>query len=144
MSPYQIHEVDGIEHQETIVRFNSLVPVIFPILTINHLTDGFWWIAFLDDEPVAFAGLVENVPFKGVGYFKRCHVMPDHHGHGIQFRMMMARELKARQLGWTQLVSECHASNNHSANNFRRAGFEQVWPEQPWARDSIYWAKALT
>jgi len=138
---YEVQEVGGLDNQATIEWFNSLDP-IFPPLTMHHLVKGFWWLAYLDDDPVAFAGMV---PFglPGVGYFKRCFVLPEHHGHGLQFRLMAARELKARQLGWTCLVSECRAGNEYSANNFRRAGFERFEPEQPWARDSIYWRKAL-
>ncbi len=143
MSAYQIHEVDGILNQDVIERFNSLVPATFPLLKLHHLELGYWWLAYHDEIPVAFAGMVPFDPFPSVGYFKRCYVLPNHHGHGLQYRLMMARELKARQLGWTMLVSECHASNEHSANNFRRAGFERADPEQPWARDSVYWLKHL-
>jgi L-amino acid N-acyltransferase YncA len=143
---YEIHEVDasapiiaGMIH-----RFNSRVQEWPPLLK-HHLENGFWWLAFIDEAfPIAFAGLVPFEPFPNIGYMKRCYVAPDHHGHGLQFRMMCARELKARQLGWTQLVSECRADNSYSAANFRRAGFERCDPEQCWGEPgSIYWVKNL-
>ena len=140
---YSLHEVDGVSHADTIHQFNSLIEE-WPSLKPHHLTDGYWWISYLEDEPIAFAGLCPFEPFTGVGYLKRCLVKPDHHGHGLQFRMLMARELKAKQLGWTTLVSECRESNTFSADNFRRAGFERCEPEQKWGEpNSIFWVKYL-
>lgn len=143
--PYRIEEVDGsdIDIAETIRRFNKMAPELFPPLTESHLTDGHWWFVYLDKEPVAFAGLVTFEPFSRVGYFKRCYVLPDHVGRGLQLRLMYVRETKARELGYHQIVSEC-AEDSHSNPNFRRAGFEQVEPEQPWGKPgSVYWRKYL-
>lgn len=142
--PYELREVDATDSEiaELILDFNRLEQS-WPPLQERHLEQGYWWMAYLDNEPVAFAGLVEMIPFPLVGYCKRCYVKPDHHGHGLQFRMLAARELKSKQLGWTMLVSECSADNSFSYANFRKAGFNQVDPEQPWARNSIYWVKVL-
>ena len=142
---YTIEEIDGEERANEISRFNSLAPETFPLLKPNHLTDGHWWLVYHNEiqEPVAFAGLVEMQPFHRVGYFKRCYVMPDHVGHGLQLRLMFVREVKARELGYTQIVSEC-SPDSHSNHNFRRAGFEMVCPEQIWGKPgSIYWGKML-
>jgi RimJ/RimL family protein N-acetyltransferase len=140
--PYRVEEVNGETFSATIAEFNQLISV-WPPLKPNHYSDGYWWITFLQDEPVAFAGLVPFEPFPNIGYCKRCLVKPDHHGHGLQFRMLAARELKAKQLGWTHLVSECLIDNLWSAANFRKAGYRQCEPEQPWAKNSIYWVKEL-
>ena len=95
-------------------------------------------------EPVAFAGLVPFEPFPNIGYCKRCFVKPDHHGHGLQFRTLMARELKCRQLNWHTLVSECAEQNFWSVANMRKAGFQQCEPEQKWGSPgSTYWVKYL-
>lgn len=143
---YSITEVDGIANADVISQLNELIPE-WPELQPRHFANGYWWFCHLDDdpEPVAFAGLVPDEPFDlvGVGYLKRCLVKPDHHGRGLQFRMLMAREMKAKQLGWKMLVSECHESNFWSAGNFRKAGYSQCEPEQPWAKDSVYWVKYL-
>jgi GNAT superfamily N-acetyltransferase len=139
---YEIAEVNGVHLSYTIDAMNRLDP-FFPELQERHIVSGYWWLAYLNDDPVAFAGMVPMEPFPGVGYFKRCLVKQGHHGHGLQYRLMKARELKARQLGWTMLVSECRADNEHSANNFRRAGFDEFEPEQPWAVDSIFFKKTL-
>lgn len=144
MYSYEIHEVDGVQNADLLDSLNALEPEIFPALETRHYENGYWWIAYLKDEPVAFSGLVPFEPFPLVGYYKRCFVMPDHYGHGIQFRMMVVRELKARQLGWKMLVSECGENNHFSASNFRKAMFERMMPEQKWgAAGSIYWVKVL-
>ena len=139
---YQIHEVDGVTFSDTINAFNKLVPE-WPVLQPRHFSRGYWWLAYLGENPVAFAGLVPFEPLPNIGYLKRCYVNPDHHGHGLQFGLMVARETKAKQLGWTHLVSECRVNNKHSIANFTKAGFIQCEPEQPWERDSVYWVKAI-
>jgi len=139
---YVMAEVDGADHVETINSLNALEPY-FPPLLERHFTDGFWWLVYKGDKAVAFAGLVPFEPFKGYGFLKRCLVKPDDHGHGLQFRLMCSRELKARQLGMSYLISECLETNCYSITNHRRAGFEPFEPEQPWSRNTIYWIKTL-
>ncbi len=143
MDCYEIHEVDGALNADLLDSMNALAPEIFPPLTRDHLANGFWWLAYLGGEPVAFAGLVEFHPFP-VGYFKRCFVTPDHYGHGLQYRMMWNRIVKAQQLKWDMLVSDCGPNNHFSASNFRKAGFELIDPEQKWAGpNDLYWRKCL-
>jgi GNAT superfamily N-acetyltransferase len=142
LMPYQLQEVDGVTFSETIKAFNKLVPE-WPVLQQRHFTKGYWWLAYQEERPVAFAGLVPFEPLPNIGYLKRCYVNPDHHGHGLQFRLMVARELKAKRLGWTHLVSECRVNNKYSTANFIKAGFIQCEPEQPWERDSVYWVKTI-
>ena len=139
---YEINEVDGILNRETLEAFNALDPY-FPPLEDRHFVNGFWWLVHKETDLVAFAGLVPFVPVEKYGYLKRCLVKPGHFGHGLQFRLMCVRETKARQLGFTHLVSECLEENTYSAANFRRAGFVQTFPEQPWAKDSLFWLKKL-
>lgn len=138
-----IKEVDGNEHADLLHSLNALAPECFPLLQQRHLDNGFWFVAYLDGDPIAFAGMVPFDPFPGVMYLKRCYVLPEHRGHGLQGKLLSLRELKARELGRTTLVSECSESNTFSAANFRRAGYELCEPEQPWARDSLYWVKRL-
>jgi len=145
MDCYAIHEVDGPLNADLLDSLNALAPEIFPPLTPQHYSDGFWFIAYHHEIPCAFAGLVPFWPFQEYAYFKRCLITsPEHYGHGIQFRMMMARELRARQAGYTTVVSECGPKNHFSASNFRKAGFELVEPEQKWAGpNDLYWRKVL-
>lgn len=142
---YLIEEVDGSDPDiaKTLHHFNSLAPELFPLLEEHHL-NGHWWFVYHEDidEPVAFAGLMDSQLHK-IAYFKRCYVLPDHVGHGLQLRLMFVREVKARELGYAQIVSEC-AGDSHSNPNFRRAGFEMFSPEQPWGKPGdVYWRKTL-
>lgn len=140
---YIIHEVDGVIFADEIIRFNAMVED-WPKLQPRHFESGYWWVAYLDEILVAFAGMVPFEPFPNVGYLKRCYVCPDHHGHGLQYRLMLARILKSKQLGWNMLVSECSAENRWSAGNFLKAGFSRVDPEQRWARPTDqYFAKMI-
>lgn len=146
---YRIEEIDGEQHADTIRRFNALAPDTFPVLTERHLAEGHWWLVYHEEVngPVAFAGMV---PFfesdDGIGYMKRAYVMPDHRSRGLQLILLTAREVRARQIGWRLLVSECADDNRASACSFFRAGFAQFEPDQKWGaapESSIYWRKVL-
>jgi GNAT superfamily N-acetyltransferase len=143
---YIITEVDGSEPETAaeIRRWNAMSPPeLFPELSDHHLESGYWWFAYRGNDPVAFAGMVDNEPHIGEVYFKRCYVLPDHVGHGLQLRLMFVREVKARELGYKQIVSEC-SEDSHSNFNFRRAHFERIFPEQVWGKPgSVFWRKRL-
>jgi GNAT superfamily N-acetyltransferase len=125
LMPYQIQEVDGVTLSDTINAFNKLVPE-WPLLQQRHFTKGYWWLAYLEERPVAFAGLVPFEPLPNIGYLKRCYVNPDHHGHGLQFKLIVARELKAKRLGWTHLVSECRVNNKILHGQFHKSRLHSV------------------
>jgi GNAT superfamily N-acetyltransferase len=141
-----IKEVDGVKFSDVIHALNRLSPETFPELKAKHFQRGYWWIAYDEeenDEVAAFAGMVPFDPCVGVGYLKRAYVVPSFRGNGLQWDFMRAREKRAKEIGWTQLVSECLYTNIHSANNFIKAGFRLFEPEQPWAVNSLYWTKTL-
>src|SRR5579862_7694066 len=123
---YEICEADGQLNAETIRELSAKVPS-WPVLEHRHFKYGYWWLALSDetDIPVAFACLTPMEPFPNVGYFKRSFVEPAHRGHGLQYRLIMNIELKARQLKWSHIVAECDNDNEASINNLRRAGFDQ-------------------
>jgi GNAT superfamily N-acetyltransferase len=147
----QIREVDGREHVDLLTHFNSMDDC-FPLLEDRHIDNGFWFVAYAqehlvsDNVPsraVGFAGMVWCEPFPLVGYLKRCYVLPEYRGRGLQSRFLKIREDKARKLGWTTLVSECAETNHASANNFKRGGYEICDPEQKWGVKSVYFVKRL-
>lgn len=140
---YTIAEVRGDEYTGPIRSWNRAEPS-FPALQDRHLVNGFWWfVDHLVFGTIGFAGMVPFEPFPRVGYLKRAYIAPDNRGHGLQRRLIEVRIEKARMLGWTQLVSDCHHDNVHAARNFAAAGFEQCRPEQPWFPDSLFWSKML-
>ena len=63
---YQISEVDGVIFADEIIRFNAMVEE-WPKLQPRHFEAGYWWFAYLDDEPVAFAGLSRMNHFQTSG-----------------------------------------------------------------------------
>lgn len=143
---YSIREVDASDDEiADIIRSFNRETASFPELTDAEL-DGFhcyWWLAYLDREPVGFAGMVPSQRYEKTGYLKRAGVSGEHRGHGLQLRFFKVRERKARSIGWTHLVSEC-TNTVYSANNFIRAGFKLFEPEVRWAfENSLYWKKAL-
>lgn len=141
---YRIREVDASDDEmaEHIHHFNRQTST-FPEITEAELDGGFWWLAYLDDEPVGFAGMVPSKQYAGVGYFKRAGIDPAHRGNGLQIRLMRVRINKARKVGYSHLISEC-TDTVYSANNFIKAGFRIYEPSKPWAfKNSIYWIKKL-
>jgi GNAT superfamily N-acetyltransferase len=139
---YEISEIDGTTFVSLIYNFNQQVPE-WPKLKPQHYTNGYWWIVNFNLEPVAFAGLVPFHPFSKTGYLKRCYVSPEHRGKGLQRKLLTIREKKARQLGWTLMVSDCGNGNQGSIKNFDKAGYTVCEPEQPWEKESLYWYKEL-
>jgi GNAT superfamily N-acetyltransferase len=141
---YHIREVDASDDEiAEIIRHFNRQTADFPELTEDELDGGFWWLAYLDREPIAFAGMVPSNQWRNVGYFKRAGVDPKHRGNGLQIRLMRVRINKARRLGYSHVISEC-TDTIWSANNFIRAGFRIYQPARPWAfKNSIYWIKAI-
>lgn len=144
---YKVREVDASldEVAETIQDFNRAANEKFPVLKESELEGEhcYWWLAYCEGEPVAFAGMVPSRLYKNAGYLKRAGVVPEHRGKGLQLRFFRAREAKARKIGWDMLISES-TDTIWSANNFIRAGFLLFEPKERWAfENSLYWKKDL-
>lgn len=143
---YTILRVDGVERAADIHAFNKLFPKDFLPLKDHHLENGLWWLVYPDDgnKVVGFAGAVPFTPFFSFGYLKRAAILPEHRGHGLQKKLIEAREDAARDRAWTHLVSSTHIANHASSNSFIAAGYKLFEPERPWeGKDSLYWIKQL-
>jgi GNAT superfamily N-acetyltransferase len=118
---------------------DTLIGSPFPALNQGH-----WWFVRDDKgDPVAFLMLHPSDRYPNAGYFCRVGVLPNHRGHGLQFRLMGVMERKAKRLGWTALYSDT-LNNPHSARNFVKRGWWQFQPQQPWAHSgAIYWMRDL-
>lgn len=101
-----------------------------------------WWIAFLGDVPVAYAGLHPSSYWKSTGFLARAGVTAAHRGHGLQRRLIWVREKSARKHGWRKMVSYT-IGNPPSANNLIACGYKTFVPKKPWAKNAIYWRKDL-
>ncbi len=108
-----------------------------------NLMIGQWWLVYLKDEPVAFAGLHPSSQFFDCGYLVRAGVREDHRGHGLQLKLIRARERVARTLKYRALFCDC-TDNLASANTLIKAGYKLYQPEVPWAfKNTLYWRKVL-
>jgi hypothetical protein len=144
---YRIVEVKGPDNADAIHLFNTMRPDLFKPLRDYHIRNGYWWFVFYGDDAIGFAGLISFEPFPDKGYMLRSLVMEQHRGHGLHRKLIRIREIKCRDLDFTQVVSECRADNTYSADNFARAGYRPCQPLRPWAQPddgpTIYWVKDL-
>jgi GNAT superfamily N-acetyltransferase len=141
---YKIREVDALENDiaDTLQELNTAMDC-FPTLTHWEIENGHWWLAELEGDAVAFAGMVSSRQYNNVGYLNRAGVLPDHRGNKLQQRLMRVRLAKAKRLGWSHITSEC-TGTVYSANNFIRCGFKMYEPRKPWAfATTNYWIKKL-
>lgn len=107
--------------------------------------DGYWWIAYDGQRPIAFAGMNPSVQWTHCGYLCRAGVVPAYRGRGLQRRLIQVRERKARKLGWEWVVTYTVPDNYASANNLIRCGYTLYAPAYPWgSKTSLYWRKKLT
>jgi len=107
------------------------------------VSKGWWWIAYDEDKPVGFAGLVRSISWSDCGYFCRAGVLPSHRGQGIQKALIQARLRKAKKVGYRWVITDTR-DNNPSANSLINRGFKIYTPSKPWGYDdTLYWRIAL-
>jgi hypothetical protein len=129
---YRIREADVHDDDiaDTLTELHQLT--FFDTAPVPKLDQGYWWLAFHEAEPVAFAGVVPSTHVPNAAYFCRVGVLSKHCGHRLQLRLMRALEARARLDGWSSIVSDT-TDNLSSANNFIRAGYRLFKPKDPWA-----------
>jgi GNAT superfamily N-acetyltransferase len=141
-----IHRIERVigqddEIAETLSDIHRLT--FFDGASILAFDWGHWWLAYHETVPVAFAGVVPSTRATNAGYFSRVGVLKKHCGSGLQLRLMRALESRARQNGWSSVISDT-TENITSANNFIRAGYRLYQPQIPWAwPNSLYWRKFI-
>jgi RimJ/RimL family protein N-acetyltransferase len=120
--------------------------ICFPTDKRVNTDDSLWWIIWRDKKPVAYAGLrpCKNPQNKGIGFFCRAGVLPNHRGRGLQKRLIRVRERAARRLGLKEVVTYCALWNCASINSLIRCGYKLYWPASKWAGSgSVYLCKKL-
>jgi GNAT superfamily N-acetyltransferase len=140
---YRIREVDGHDEEvaDTLAEVHELT--FFNGAGLPDFDEGYWWLAFQETMPVAFAGAVSSTRARNAGYLSRVGVVKRHCGNGLQLRLMRAVEARARSIGWDCMVSDT-TDNVASANNFIRAGYRLYKPQNPWAwPHTLYWRKSV-
>ncbi|MGY3234817.1 MULTISPECIES: GNAT family N-acetyltransferase [unclassified Bradyrhizobium] len=140
---YKIRMVDGSDDDvgETLTDLHR--QTFFDAAAVPDFDLGVWWLAYRDDDPVAFAGVVPSTRARNSGYLSRVGVLQRHWGRGLQLRLMRAVEARGRRIGWESIVSDT-TDNRFSANNFIKAGYRLFEPEMPWAwSHTLYWQRSL-
>jgi GNAT superfamily N-acetyltransferase len=140
-SAYRVREVDGDDEEATLASLHHRT--LGPEVPHGDYGDGFWWLAYFEGHPVAFAGVSESIYDDNMGYFSRVGVLRAHRGNSLQLRLMRALEAKSRRVGWATIVTDT-TNTIHSANNIRTAGYRLYEPGIPWAfPNTLYWKKDL-
>lgn len=143
MPLYRIREVDAQDDEiaDTLADLHRLT--FFDGAPIPDFDWGYWWLAYHEAMPVAFAGIVPSTHVRNAGYVCRTGVLKEHRGRRLQLRLMRAMESRARRNGWNCMVSDT-TQNVASANNFIRAGYRLYQPQYPWAfPETLYWRRII-
>ena len=119
---YRIREVDGQDDEVSDALADLHRLTFFGGAPIPRFDWGYWWLAYREATPVAFAGVVPSIHARSAGYICRVGVLKSHCGRSLQVRLMRAMELRALRNGWSCMVSDT-TQNIASANNFIRAGY---------------------
>lgn len=105
---------------------------------------GWWWLIDDGEESVAFAGMTKSSRWHDTIYLCRAGVMWAHRGHGLQKRLIKAREAYARRLGYRWLITDTARENFASANSLVACGFRLYRPSKPFGRKgALYWKKRI-
>jgi len=121
---------------------NTLDEACFPGDTLCPKM-GWWWVAYTNLDPVAFAGLRPLAKEPHAGYFCRAGVLKHARGKGLQKKLIRVRIAYARRQGLKTLITDT-TDNIVSANNLIACGFKLYEPSNSWAFDhSLYWRKDL-
>lgn len=141
MPAYRIREVDGDYEADTLASLHHRT--FGPEVPHGDYGDGFWWLAYFEDAPIAFAGVCESAYDDNMGYFSRVGVLKQHRGNSLQQRLMRTLETKSRRVGWKRVVTDT-TNTIHSSNNIIAAGYRLYSPRHPWAfPNTLYWKKDL-
>lgn len=139
--PYKIREVDGDDEHDDLISLH--LRTFGPHEPMADFSEGYWWLAYFEDEPIGFAGVGESILDDGIGYFSRVGILEQHRGNKLQLRLMRAFEGKARRVGWKRIVTDTH-NRPYSANNIIAAGYRLYSPIYPWSfPNALYWTKDL-
>lgn len=137
-------DADNDQYHDDLLELHDLTffdPNIRP-----DLPRGYWWLVYSEGHPppIGFCGLTITPADHTTGYLKRAGVLKAYRGQGLQGRMIRVREMKARKLGLTGMVTDT-TDNPASANSLIKARYRVFEPAYRWAfNHSIYWKKDLT
>ena len=101
------------------------------------------WALWDGPTAVGFCSVYALSKENGV-FMARSGLFSSARGHGLQVRMLRARERWARGAGHEFAVTYTSYDNHPSIVNLLRCGYQFYDPENPWAGDVHYFYKALS
>ena len=105
--------------------------------------EGWWWIGYDGEFPVAFCGMKESKRFSNGVYMSRSGVTYYYRGHGLQKKMLRIRDRFAKNNGYEWAFSDT-TDNPASANSLIACGYKLYDPSIAYGLDTtIYWRKLL-
>ena len=94
-----------------------------------HKPSAMWWLAYGEEGPVGYAGLLHYPDIGRPGSFLlRCGVLPEARGQGLQRRFIQVREAQAKRDGYDRCFTYTAPDNLHSANNLIACGYRLYTP----------------
>lgn len=106
---------------------------------------SYWWLAYYEDEPVAFAGLtLYDYIEQPAAFLSRAGVLPKARGHGLQRRFIRAREKLAKKVGYHRIITYTSYESIISANNLIKCGYLLYTPKHDWGiKHGLYFQKII-
>lgn len=139
---YHIRMVSSQDEVAALVLADLHTRIFANSAPLVDFQEGWWWIVWHGNTPVAFAGMKQNDP--NSIYFTRAGVLREHRGHGLQKRLIRARHAQAKTVQGVQWMVTDTTDNFPSSNNLMSLGFRLYDPEWRWAFEhSLYWWKSV-
>ena len=115
----------------------------FPDEPLEDAHEHTWFVAFVDGKPAGYAAF--KVWAGDIVFLSRAGVLEEHRGHGIQKKLIKAREKHALRLGAKWAVTYTWMYGVYSPNSLISCGYKLFRPQNQWAgSDWLYWRKKLT
>lgn len=103
-----------------------------------------WWVATIEGEVAAYAGLGVYRDEGGYVFLSRVGVLPAYRGRGLQRLLIRIREREARRLGIRVALTYTARWNVASANNLIKCGYVLYRPHYKWGcEEALYFWKDL-
>lgn len=142
---YVIKRVDPVQYAEEIAKLlhdgfgedAGARPTTF-------IGTAFWLALVVGTEEIAgIGGMLHSTIEEGTVYLNRSYVLPEHRGHGLQKKLILARCARGRELKAVFATSDTY-QNPPSVNNLISCGFRAYTPANLWrGSDPMYWRLAL-
>lgn len=111
---------------------------------VPRFSTGDWWVAFDEEQPVAFAGMRPSSRWEKTGYLCSSGVLPSARGRGLQKVLIRKRVARAKEYGWHTVITDTMSDNAASMRSLISCGFRPYIPAVRWGTEySVYWKRGV-